>query len=71
MANTKSAKKKIRVDQRRSRNRVLWENKLAKAKKSGDVSTIYKIADKMAKKKVLHKNKAGRIKAHAALKAKS
>jgi|GEM_PF-2382293 len=71
MANTASAKKKIRVDRRRSQARLSWESKLVRAKKSGDIKIIYKVADKMAKKKIIHKNKAGRIKAHAALQTKS
>ena len=71
MANTKSAQKKIRVDRRRSAGRKIWETKLAKAKKSGDISAVYKVADKMAKKKIIHKNKAGRIKAHVTAKLKS
>lgn len=66
MANLKSAQKKTRVDARRNEFANSWKNKLHKAVKSGVVADIYQVADKMAKKHILHSNKAARIKAHAA-----
>src|SRR5258708_31116516 len=65
----KSAKKKLRKDKKRTlRNnkiRTLLDAVLKKARKNPSVKTIQqaaKIADKAAKNKLIHKNKAARIK---------
>jgi small subunit ribosomal protein S20 len=69
----KSAKKKLRKDKKRTlRNLLLikaYKDILKKIKKGkGDlkklVQEFYSKVDKAAKKKVIHKNKAGRLKSN-------
>lgn len=66
---TKSAKKKLRKDKTRKRLndqfRELLAKNLKKAKKNpskDSISTAFKTIDKLAKKHLLHKNKAARLK---------
>ncbi len=65
----RSAKKKLRVDiKRRSANKKvesLMESTIKKAEKKPTAQSIqnaFKIVDKSAKKNIIHKNKASRIK---------
>lgn len=67
---TKSAKKKLRQDRKREKAndavRNLFANtlKIARKKPSKEtVSKATKIIDKLAKKHIIHKNKASRLKA--------
>lgn len=72
MANIKSAIKKIRVDARRTKANTAWKTRLKKAlKKPENTVEVYKIADKMAGRHIISKNKAARIKSHAATKPQS
>jgi len=67
MANLKSSIKKIRVDARRTAANNIWKTLLKKAlKKPGNAVEVYKIADKMAGRNIISKNKAARIKSHVA-----
>lgn len=73
----KSAKKKLRQDKKRTRNNLRYElafkkvldqakkhKKADKAfKKSEFLKNAYSVIDKAAKVKVIHKNKAARLKA--------
>lgn len=65
----KSAKKKLRQDKKRERtNKILrtaFRNavkKAGKSKTSANIINAVKLTDKIAKKKLIHKNKAARIK---------
>lgn len=65
----KSAEKKLRKDKKRTvenkRLKKLFINAFKKAKKNPTESTLKKtaqLADKLAKKNIIHKNKAARIK---------
>jgi len=65
----KSAKKKLKQDKRRAavnrvyRNKVKTAVKEAREKKTKKaVEAAYKALDRAAKKKVIHKNKASRLK---------
>jgi len=71
MANLKSAIKKIRVDKRRTAANSRWRNTLKRALKEGQITAIYKVADKMSKKHIIHPNKAARIKSYAATRGQS
>lgn len=78
MANTKSAKKAIRNQNTKRLHNLFWKRRISAAKKNlnnllkdskpntdilkENYSTLQKIVDKAAKEKVIHKNKAGRIK---------
>lgn len=67
----KSAKKKLRQDKvRKSLNRVIRSTfKKAIKKSSGtkkDIATAYSKIDKAAKKRVIHKKKAARLKSRIA-----
>ncbi|MDP2668683.1 MAG: 30S ribosomal protein S20 [bacterium] len=69
MAITKSAKKALRQSERRRVVNREWKDKLKDAVKKAEaektaaaVSFAYKIADKSAKKGLIKKNKAARIK---------
>lgn len=73
MPNIKSAKKKMRQDVKRTAKNTMYRSKIddliKKVKKSGKkakkeelVATAYSAIDKAAKKNVIHKNKAGRLK---------
>jgi small subunit ribosomal protein S20 len=83
MANTKSAKKNIRSSAKKKAHNDMWEARFKSAKKSlsksisaGDKAEVVKekfIAlqkslDKAAKEKVIHKNKANRVKSNYARK---
>lgn len=66
---TKSAKKKLRQDEKRRKNNTALKNLLksaikeaAKKPSEATVKTVQKIADKAAKLNIIHKNKAARIK---------
>lgn len=65
----KSAKKKQRADKTREKRNDIWRNNLdrafKKAKKSPtliNISSATKVIDKLAKKNIIHKNKAARLK---------
>lgn len=65
----KSAKKKLRQDKKRERtNKILRTafrdavKKARKSKTSENIIRAVKLTDKVAKKKLIHKNKAARIK---------
>ena len=78
MANTKSAKKAIRNQKTKQLHNLFWKRRISAAKKNlntllkeskpntdilkENYSTLQKVVDKAAKEKVIHKNKAGRIK---------
>jgi len=66
---TKSAQKALRQTKRRTVRNRAWKQKLKDAIKKAEtqksketISYAFKITDKTAKVKVIHKNKAGRIK---------
>ena len=73
MPNLKSAKKKLRKDIKRTKENEVYKKKVQKTikdiVKSGSKATkrtldkAYSIIDKAAKKKVIHKNRAARLKA--------
>ncbi len=71
MPNLKSAKKKARQDvKRKARNRnyskqiddIMNDMKTGKNVKAATVSKAYSVIDKAAKKNIIHKNKADRMK---------
>lgn len=71
MPNLKSAKKKARQDvKRKARNRnyskqiddIMNDMKTGKPVKADIVAKAYSVIDKAAKKKIIHKNKADRMK---------
>ncbi len=71
MPNLKSAKKKARQDvKRKARNRnyskqiddIMNDMKTGKNAKTASVSKAYSVIDKAAKKNIIHKNKADRMK---------
>lgn len=71
MPNLKSAKKKSRQDvKRKARNRnyskqiddIMNNMKTGKKVATSTISKAYSVIDKAAKKKVIHKNKADRMK---------
>jgi len=78
MANTKSAKKNIRSAKRKKAHNLVWEKqikgliktlKVATTSKTGDIeqltvklTSLQKALDKASKEKVIHKNKANRLK---------
>ncbi len=72
MPNIKSAKKKMRQDRKRTQANDLIRKRITKGVKSvlknkGKepklVSKLFSIIDKATKKKIIHKNKAARLKA--------
>jgi len=72
MANIKSAKKKVRKDIKRTKSndkqRQLIKKIIREVKKSKNVSVdllkkAYSIIDKASREKIIHKNKAARLKA--------
>ena len=76
----KSAKKKMRQDEKRSGQNKKYENayqkqiKLIRKQKNRDeksISTAYKLIDKAVKKGVIHKNKANRLKSSVSAIAKT
>lgn len=83
MANTKSAKKNIRASAKKRSHNNMWEKRFKNAVKSISKSikgkdseniviekfqALQKALDKAAKEKVIHKNKANRVKSKYALK---
>jgi len=81
----KSAKKALRQSKRRNERNVAYKNKVIKTKKiihkslvakeadkaKADLVVFFKAVDKAAKKKVIHKNKANRLKSRLAKKVKN
>jgi small subunit ribosomal protein S20 len=81
----KSAKKALRQSKRKQERNVVYKTGIKKTKKNiekvlatkeiekakTDLSSFYKIVDKAAKRNVIHKNKANRIKSRLALKIKN
>jgi small subunit ribosomal protein S20 len=74
----KSAKKKLRVDKRRTKVNRVYRNKLKDALKEArekktkkSLQETYRVIDRAAKKKVIHKNKAARIKSRLVKQIKS
>lgn len=66
---TKSAKKKLRQDEKRRKSNAAVKNllkltikKAIKKPSEATVKAVQKIADKAAKLNIIHKNKAARIK---------
>jgi small subunit ribosomal protein S20 len=80
----KSAKKALRQSKRKQAKNLVYKTGVKKAKKviekkvlakdkdgaKADLKAFYKIVDKAAKKNVLHKNKAARLKSRLAKKLK-
>jgi small subunit ribosomal protein S20 len=63
MPNIKSAKKKLRQDKKRALRNVKYQNAVKKALKTAKkADTVYSLIDKAAKNKIIHKNKAARLK---------
>lgn len=65
----KSAKKKLKQDKKREKRNDFYRVSLQKALKDVEkapslpkISQVVKLIDKLAKKNLLHKNKAGRLK---------
>ncbi len=81
----KSAKKALRQSKRKQERNVTYKVGIKKVKKNiekvlatkeiekakTDLGSFYKAVDKAAKKNVIHKNKANRIKSRLALKIKN
>lgn len=70
----KSAKKKLRIDRKKTTQNAAYKTALKKiikeirkpGKKVADaIKKLYSIVDKAVKKGIIHKNKAGRIKSRA------
>lgn len=69
MPQTKSAKKALRVDRRRAKINQITRLALKKALTSvrrkpelGKIKEVIRLADQAAKKRIIHKNKASRLK---------
>jgi len=86
MANTKSAKKAVRSSYRKKLHNLRWKKRIKTAVKNftdliksaatsedlnKSLSMAQKALDKAAKKNVIHKNKANRLKAKLAVKLNS
>jgi small subunit ribosomal protein S20 len=81
----KSAKKALRQSKRKHERNVVYKAKVHKTKKSIekgltakdiekakiDLNVFYKVVDKAAKKNVMHKNKANRLKSRLAKRIKN
>lgn len=69
---TKSAKKKLRQDKKRTLVNQKTQNALKKAikivqkKKAGDLGVLFSMIDKSVKNNFMHKNKAARLKSSLA-----
>ena len=59
----RGSQRKLLVNQKAYKNLELAQRKAKKDKTSQAVSVVFSLADKLAKKKIIHKNKAARIKA--------
>lgn len=84
MPNTRSAKKALRGSLKKQQNNTFWKNRIKSSMKTlnrsldtkstevgilnKELSVFQKILDKAAKNKVLHKNKANRLKSRYAKK---
>jgi small subunit ribosomal protein S20 len=84
MANTKSAKKQIRQSARKKANNLFWKKKIKSVTKTlretmetkngntdilvKEQSGLQKVLDKAAKNRVIHRNKASRLKSRYAKK---
>jgi small subunit ribosomal protein S20 len=81
VANTKSAKKAIRSSQRKYEHNLFWKRRIKAASKNvkklleeganadilkENLSILQKVLDKASKKKVIHRNKANRLKSRFA-----
>jgi small subunit ribosomal protein S20 len=68
MPNIKSAKKKLKQDAKKTRKNTTYKKTLRKTvkktgkMKSSDLKKAYSTIDKAAKKGLIHKNKAARLK---------
>jgi len=72
MPNIKSAKKKMRKDVKRTKHNVFYREAIKKAvkfiskikgeKTNEQISKTVSLIDKASKKKIIHKNKAARLK---------
>ena len=75
MANLPASKKMIRVNARRRKNNKIWRQKVKNIVKSlrtkidegqditkDEITELFKTVDKAAKKRVIHPNKANRLK---------
>lgn len=67
MANTKSAKKAYRNSLKKGLHNLFWKKRIAAAKKAKPFDAqayknLQSVLDKAVNKKVIHKNKAARIK---------
>lgn len=68
MPNIKSAKKKLRQDAKRTKQNMTYKKTVSKTvkkmgkMKSSDLKKAFSTIDKAAKKGVIHKNKAARLK---------
>jgi len=86
MANTKSAKKAVRGSEKKKFHNLSWKKRIKSAVRNltdlikdakglddqiKSLSMAQKVLDKAAKEKVIHKNKANRIKSKLALKLKA
>lgn len=86
MANTQSAKKAIRGSEKKRQHNLFWKRRIKSAQKNiekllkdganadilkENLQVLQKLTDKAAKEKVLHKNKANRIKSRLAAKIKA
>lgn len=77
MPNIKSAKKKLKQDRVRTKRNIKYEQLIEKAikeikkkKDQNSLKKVYSIIDKAAKKKIIHKNKAARLKSRISKLAK-
>lgn len=84
MPNTMSAKKAVRQSKNKEEHNLFWKRRIYSIKKAltktlqtkganadilnNEYKALQKVVDKAAKEKVIHKNKAGRIKARFAKK---
>lgn len=74
----KSAKKKLKVDVRRTKVNRVYRNRMKEALKTANekktkkaLQAAYKALDQAAKKRVIHKNKAARLKSRLVKKFKA
>lgn len=73
MPNIKSAKKKLRKDTKRTKRNAVHSKSIKKTMKNmtrdtkakGTLEKAFSIIDRAVKKKVIHKNKAARLKSRA------
>lgn len=84
MPNTKSAKKALRQSKNKTEHNLFWKRRIYSMKKAisktlqtkdvnadilnDEYKALQKVVDKAAKEKIIHKNKASRIKARFAKK---